>query len=67
MRPVERERCGRCGADPFAAGEPYTTWIWLGSRDQGVEERALHMCVPCGRDFPSTRERAEYLRLVAFG
>jgi DNA-directed RNA polymerase subunit RPC12/RpoP len=66
MRPEGRERCGRCGADPFAGGEPYTTLIETVSVD-GIEVRALHMCVPCGREFPSSRERAEYLRLVTFG
>jgi hypothetical protein len=66
MRPDGRERCGRCGADPFAAGEPYITWFWVGPRD-AVEARAFHMCVPCGREFPSSVERAEYLRHVALG
>ncbi len=62
----ERARCGRCGTEPFAAGEPYTWWIWT-ARDGVVAEHALHLCRPCGRDFPSDEERFEYLRLGFFG
>lgn len=61
------ERCGRCGADPFAVGTPFTFWVWIGDGErERVEARALHLCQPCGREFPSPRERGEYLRLVAF-
>jgi hypothetical protein len=60
------ERCGRCGADPFAHGTPFTFWVWLGGDGEHAEARALHLCAPCGREFPSKRERGEYLRLVAF-
>ena len=28
-----RERCGRCGTDPFVGGEPYTFWVWIVSKD----------------------------------
>ncbi len=66
MRADARERCRRCGADPFAAGEPYTFWIWVES--EGVtKEQALRLCAPCGRDFLSQSARAEYLRLGLFG
>lgn len=66
MREHGAERCGRCGTDPFAGGTLYTFWVWLGGEGEHAEARALHLCVPCGRDFPSKRERGEYLRLVAF-
>ncbi len=66
MSEDRKERCGRCGADPFADGEPYTFWIWMGN-DGLLEERALRLCVPCGREFPSQHARSEYLRLTLFG
>jgi hypothetical protein len=66
MAVVEAGRCGRCGADPFGAEEPYTIWVWFAVED-GTEARPLHMCRPCGREFTSTTERGEYLRAVAFG
>lgn len=66
MREDFWDRCGRCGADPFAAGEPYTFWVWI-AREAGTEPRALHLCRPCGRDFPSTQDRGEYLRLIERG
>ncbi len=66
MQAGRRERCGRCGADPFAAGEPYTSWIWI-TTDGDVEEHALRLCVPCGREFPSNRACDEYLRLGFYG
>ncbi len=66
MRDGQGERCGRCGGDPFAPGEPYTFWIWTAS-DAGLEERALRLCVPCGREFPTQFARSEYLRLTLFG
>jgi hypothetical protein len=59
------ERCNRCGADPFSSGEPYTCWIWT-MTDGVLEEHALRMCAPCGRDFPTNLARAEYLRLVFY-
>jgi hypothetical protein len=66
MTRVEAGRCGRCGGDPFLAGTPYIIWVWF-SLETGTEARALHMCQPCGREFPSTLERGEYLKAVAFG
>jgi hypothetical protein len=66
MGVLDDERCGRCGADPFRAGSPYTIWFWF-TREGGSEARPAHLCAPCGREFPSTSERGEYLRLVAFG
>jgi hypothetical protein len=66
MRDAVAERCGRCGGDPFVAGTPFTFWVWLGGDGEHSEARAVHLCLPCGREFPNTRERGEYLRLVAF-
>jgi hypothetical protein len=63
---LDTERCGRCGVDPFAAGPAYTIWVWV-RLDVGTEARPLHLCMPCSREFPSARERGEYLKLVAFG
>jgi hypothetical protein len=66
MRSEASERCRRCGADPFAAGPPFTIWVWLRT-DEGTDAQPLHLCRPCGREFDSTRDRGEYLQLVAFG
>jgi hypothetical protein len=66
MRTERVERCGRCGGDPFHAGEPYTFWIWL-PEGEVLEERALRLCLPCGREFPTQRDRSEYLKLALFG
>ncbi len=66
MTSEREDRCGRCGADPFAAGEPYTFWIWLPDGNV-VRERVLRLCQPCGREFPSQQARSEYLRLTLFG
>jgi hypothetical protein len=66
MAIIVEGRCGRCGADPFSAGTPYIIWVWF-AMETGTEARPLHMCHPCGREFPSTRERGEYLKAVAFG
>jgi hypothetical protein len=63
---LDTERCGRCGADPFLAGPAYTIWVWV-QLDVGTQARQLHLCMPCSREFPSARERGEYLKLVAFG
>ncbi len=60
------DRCGRCGGDAFARGEPYTFWIWTAG-ERGLEARALHLCTPCGREFPSQLARSEYLQLTLFG
>jgi hypothetical protein len=57
------ERCRRCGGDPFVSGEPHTYWVWSSSED-GVREQPLRMCRPCGRDFDSERDRAEYVHLT---
>ena len=66
MRGEVAERCGRCGTDPYQAGAPFTIWVWL-KTEEGTDARPLHLCQPCGREFPSAGERGEYLRLVAFG
>jgi hypothetical protein len=66
MAIFDEGRCGRCGADPFLAGTPYTIWVWF-AREQGTEAMPLHLCRPCGREFASTQERGEYLKAVAFG
>lgn len=66
MREEHEARCGRCGADPFAGGTPFTFWVWLSREGEQAEARALHLCLPCGREFPTQRERGEYLRLVVF-
>lgn len=60
------ERCGRCGGDPSGAGAPYTFWIFI-RNGETMEERALHLCAPCGREFPTQQARSEYLRLTLFG
>ena len=52
--------------DPYQAGAPFTIWVWL-KTEEGTDARPLHLCQPCGREFPSASERGEYLRLVAFG
>jgi hypothetical protein len=69
MAILDEGRCGRCGADPFLAGTPYTIWVWFSRdpRDHGTEAMPLHLCRPCGREFSSTQERSEYLKAVAFG
>jgi len=69
MSILDEGRCGRCGADPFRAGTPYTIWVWFSRdpRDHGTEAMPLHLCRPCGREFASTQERGEYLKAVAFG
>jgi hypothetical protein len=41
-------------------------WVWI-ALDQKTEARPLHLCPPCSREFDSTQERGEYLKLVAFG
>jgi hypothetical protein len=66
MRADAAERCRRCGTDAFHAGTPFTIWVWLRT-EEGSDAQPLHLCHPCGRDFESTSERGEYLRLVAFG
>jgi hypothetical protein len=41
-------------------------WVWV-QLDAGTQARPLHLCAPCRREFPTARERGEYLKLVAFG
>ncbi|HET6440709.1 MAG TPA: hypothetical protein VFG59_21800 [Anaeromyxobacter sp.] len=60
-------RCRRCGTDlARAVGQPFAHHLFLRS-DEGGSEVTLSLCLPCGADFATIRDRDEYVRLGYLG
>ncbi len=62
---LQRRRCRRCGGD-VSTGSGFAHHLFLRT-DDGTREVVLPVCRPCGEEFPTIRERDEYVRLGYFG